>query len=82
MSNFLGEYSFRRTHESGMNRYMKHGPIVREEISPGLNIVSLYSPEDIETVYRQEGPHPIRPEVFGFKAYREARGMSQGLVNL
>ena len=65
-----------------MKRFTKYGPIVRETLLPGVDQVHLFDPDDIATVFRNDGALPVRPDMFGLKAYRDARGISQGLVTL
>ena len=77
-----GEYSFKHPHESDMRRYAKYGPIVREEVFPGVNQVRLFDPEDIAAMFRNEGRYPNRMHLAGIKAHREQRGVSAGLANL
>lgn len=48
----------------------KYGPLVREDILPGVPIVWVYTPEDIETVYRCEGRYPERRSHLALKKYR------------
>ena len=42
---FTKKYSLDRLHWSGLSRYNEYGPIVREEIVPGTNLVYLFDPK-------------------------------------
>lgn len=54
---FLGEFSKEKWHESGKIKFQNYGPIVRELMVPGVNIVHLYDPKDMEIVHRYEGKY-------------------------
>ena len=71
-----------KRYETDVNRLNKYGPIVKERLLPGVTFVHLFDPEDIATMYQHEGQYPMRLDVFGLGAYRDARDMSQGLANL
>lgn len=43
---------------------------MREEIVPGVNIVWLFKPEDIETMFRCEGKYPKRRSHLALEKYR------------
>lgn len=55
-----------------MDRHRLLGDIYREKFGP-LNIVMLFRPDDVETVFRNEGPYPSRGEIDSLKAYRNSR---------
>ena len=40
-----GSYSWERLHLTGMKKYKQFGPVVREEVLPGVNILWLFHPE-------------------------------------
>lgn len=44
--------------------------MVREEIVPNVNIVWLFKPEDIETMFRCEGKYPQRRSHLALQKYR------------
>lgn len=67
---FLGPYSFDKLHINGLKKLNKYGPIVKEEIVPGVNIVWLFKPEDIETMFRYEGKYPQRRSHLALEKYR------------
>ena len=59
-----------RLHWNGLKKYRQFGPIVREEIVPGVNLLLLYTPEDIERMYQLEGPFPSRRSHCALEFYR------------
>ncbi|KAI5750989.1 hypothetical protein M8J77_003161 [Diaphorina citri] len=65
-----GEYQFDRLHWNGLKKYRKYGPLVKEEIVPGVSLVWVFTPEDIETVYRCEGRYPERRSHLALEKYR------------
>lgn len=67
---FVGNYKFDTLHINGFTKYQKFGPIVREEILPGVNIVWLFDPKDIEALFRQEGKYPMRRSHLALDKYR------------
>ena len=46
------EYNFDRLHWNGKKKYDKFGPLVRESIVPGVDILWLYRPEDIKDMFK------------------------------
>ncbi|XP_054262848.1 cytochrome P450 302a1, mitochondrial-like [Macrosteles quadrilineatus] len=69
----LGEYRFDHLHVNGLRKLRKYGPLVREDIVPGVSVVWVYTPEDIETVYRCEGRYPERRSHLALQKYRRDR---------
>lgn len=43
---------------------------MRENIVPGVNIVWLFKPEDIQTMYQHEGKYPLRRSHLALEKYR------------
>lgn len=72
-THLLGEYSFNQLHATGLKKYRQFGPIVREEILPGVNLLLLYKPEDIERMYQVEGRYPSRRSHTALEFYRLER---------
>ncbi|XP_066999639.2 cytochrome P450 302a1, mitochondrial [Anabrus simplex] len=66
----VGKYSFDRLHRNGHLKLREYGPLVREEIVPGVNLVWVFTPEDIEMVYRSEGRYPERRSHLAIQKYR------------
>ncbi|XP_057367927.1 cytochrome P450 302a1, mitochondrial-like [Daphnia carinata] len=69
----IGQYSFDQLHTSGLKKYQQFGSIVREEILPGVNLLLLYRPEDIEHMYQVEGRYPSRRSHTALEFYRLQR---------
>lgn len=67
----IGEFSKEKWHESGKIKFQNYGPIVRELMVPGVNIVHLYDPKDMEIVHRYEGRLPHRDFFVSMKNIRE-----------
>ncbi|XP_058834560.1 cytochrome P450 302a1, mitochondrial [Topomyia yanbarensis] len=71
----IGKYSFEALHESGRDKLEKYGPIVRETMVPGQNLVWLYDPDDIATVLNDKTPgiYPARRSHLALAKYRRDR---------
>ncbi|XP_054722757.1 probable cytochrome P450 301a1, mitochondrial [Uloborus diversus] len=67
----IGEYSKSKWHEAQRMKFQQYGPIVREQMVPGVNFVHLYDPKDMEVVSRNEGKFPKREFFVGMKTLRE-----------
>uniref|UniRef100_A0A182JET2 Cytochrome P450 n=1 Tax=Anopheles atroparvus TaxID=41427 RepID=A0A182JET2_ANOAO len=70
-----GRYSFDELHRSGADKYARYGPIVRETMVPGQDVVWLYDPADIATVLddRTPGIYPSRRSHTALEKYRKDR---------
>ena len=77
-----GEYSFDRLYDTGLKKYVQFGPIVREEIIPGVNLVLLFLPEDIERMYQLEGKYPSRRSHTALEFYRLSKPEVHGSAGL
>ncbi|KAL3280979.1 hypothetical protein HHI36_004204 [Cryptolaemus montrouzieri] len=66
----IGNYKFSKLHINGMKKYKQFGPVVKEEIVPGVNIVWLFDPKDIENMFRCEGKYPKRRSHLALEKYR------------
>ncbi|KAK9686524.1 Cytochrome P450 [Popillia japonica] len=66
----VGSYQFDRLHRNGFKKLSNYGPIVREEIVPKVNIVWLFKPDDIESLFRGEGKYPQRRSHLALEKYR------------
>lgn len=55
----IGRDDVHALHKVYLDKYRKYGKIVRENIA-GKELVSVYDPVDIETVFRNEGRYPTR----------------------
>ncbi|CAH1104790.1 unnamed protein product [Psylliodes chrysocephalus] len=67
---FIGKYRFDELHYNGYKKYNSFGSLVREEIVPGVNVVWLFDPNDIETMFRHEGKYPQRRSHLALEKYR------------
>ncbi|XP_034244458.1 cytochrome P450 302a1, mitochondrial-like isoform X2 [Thrips palmi] len=56
----MGVYSFTQLHKTGLKKYLKYGPIVREEIVPGNSVVWIFDPNDMEHLFLSENNLPQR----------------------
>ncbi len=57
----VGSYSFDRLHWNGASKLRQFQcPAVRERIVPGVDVVWLFAPEDIRTMFAVEGKYPSR----------------------
>lgn len=67
---FVGQYSFKRLHHTGLRKLQQFGPIVREQLVPGVTLLYLFDPCDIETMYATEGRYPMRRSHLALEQYR------------
>ncbi|XP_025158048.1 cytochrome P450 302a1, mitochondrial isoform X2 [Harpegnathos saltator] len=73
-SDITGEYSFTRLHTTGLLKLKRYGPLVREEIVPGVPTVWVFRPEDIASVLQAEaGLYPERRSHLALLKYRKDR---------
>ena len=49
----------------------RYGNIYKETLVPGLNLVNLFDPHDIELAYRAGGEHPVRKGFDTLKYYNQ-----------
>ena len=78
----FGPYNRLKYHEALADMHRQFGPIVKEQIGPEKEIVHVFDPEDIKTVYANEGPHPEIPPLQETTAiYRAQKKMSLGIGN-
>ncbi|XP_050306860.1 cytochrome P450 302a1, mitochondrial-like isoform X2 [Anthonomus grandis grandis] len=66
----IGTYKFTELHHNGHKKYNKYGPVVKEEIVSGINIVWLFDPDDIEVMFRSEGKYPQRRSHLALEKFR------------
>ena len=81
LSCFLGEYSHKDSILRDSLKLRQFGEIVREEIFPGLTLVHLFHPDDMESVYRHNGRFPARGLVNALAKYRKDRGLPLDMIN-
>ncbi|KFM62388.1 Ecdysone 20-monooxygenase, partial [Stegodyphus mimosarum] len=65
-----GRYNLSNLHEACVDKYLRYGPIVREEFQWRKPVVHLYRPKDFEDVFRMQGKMPMRPISEFVKHYR------------
>ncbi|XP_015605352.1 cytochrome P450 302a1, mitochondrial [Cephus cinctus] len=71
---WVGEYNFERLHKNGAKKLARYGPLVREEIVPGVHLVWIFRPEDIAEIFRAEmNLHPERRSHLALAKYRKDR---------
>ena len=70
---FAGSYSLKRLHRTYEKMYKEYGPIVREHVFRDRVIVHVYDPQDMHTVYRNEGRLPERRSHRALAIYRKER---------
>lgn len=58
-----------------MKNYLEYGPIVHERIMPGIDVVNLYDPDDIQKLYSFDCPTnlPSRVSHLALIKYRMSR---------
>jgi len=78
----FGPYNRLKYHEALSSMHKEFGPLVKEKMGPGKDIVHVFDPEDIKTVYANEGAHPEIPPLQETTAmYRAQKNMSLGIGN-
>ncbi len=64
-------YAFNRLCENGKIKFKQYGPIVKEKMAPGTDIVWLFDPEDVKTMFEKaEGKMPSRRSHLALAHYR------------
>ncbi|XP_047479347.1 cytochrome P450 302a1, mitochondrial-like isoform X1 [Penaeus chinensis] len=66
----MGQYTLKRLHHSNFKKYRQFGPIVRERLTATVTLLLLFDPQDIETMYAQEGRFPQRRSHLALEKYR------------
>ena len=67
--------------DKSIEYYNRFGDIVYEKIVPGIGVVRVYDPDDIEFVYRNEGEHPKRIQLEMVVQVCKDRNLPLGLAN-
>jgi hypothetical protein len=76
-----GVFSQPEYHKVLRRLHAEYGPICRQKFGP-TTIVHCFSPDDIRTVYQNEGKMPVVPPLQETtQLYRQQRNMSPGLGN-
>jgi ecdysteroid 25-hydroxylase CYP302A1 len=58
-----------KLHETSRKRREEFGDLVRERLGP-VDLLSIYDPSSIESVFKQEGRFPARKSHSALAAYR------------
>ena len=77
----FGPYCRSKYHNVLKSLYEEHGPLVKQNLG-GREIIHVFDPEDIKTVYAHESKWPVIPPLQETtQMYREQKAMSLGLGN-
>merc|ERR1711899_346046 len=80
----FGPYSHERYHKSNFDKFLKYGPVVREEVLWNYPLIHLYDAVDIDKVLKYKSDNPYRPpneaDVF-YRRYRNDLYANIGMVN-
>ncbi|XP_073840826.1 cytochrome P450 302a1, mitochondrial [Musca autumnalis] len=68
----VGSYTWLELHKAGYDKYQEYGPIVRETMVPGQDIVWLYDPQDIANLLNCKD-YPLRRSHLALAKYRTDR---------
>lgn len=80
-----GKYDLQKLHEANQDKCKRYGPIVREEFQAGHSVIHLFDPNDFETLFRSQGPTPIRPAnefVCHYRAKHPDKYANAGIAHL
>ena len=77
-----GKHDFERMHLAKMEFLEKYGTIYKERLGPGVNIVQVFDPKDMEKVFRVDGRLPIRPPLPITTMAAKRDGLPLGLGSL
>ena len=67
------KYDPERLQSCGLKKYAEFGPVVKEKVFGGLSIVWLFHPDDIKTLFENEGKYPSRRSHLALKKYRKEK---------
>lgn len=65
-----GKYSLKRLHWNGHLKYKEYGPLVRERLFMGTNLLYVFDPDDIRQVFANDGQYPFRRSHIALEKYR------------
>ncbi|XP_074604953.1 cytochrome P450 302a1, mitochondrial-like [Brevipalpus obovatus] len=69
----IGDYDMERARENGLKNLSNYGSIVRETLYGSNSLVHLFDPNDMETLFRNEGKFPARRSHRALMKYRRDR---------
>nr|QLI62179.1 cytochrome P450 30 [Streltzoviella insularis] len=65
---FIGDYNAETLDKNAWLNWRRYGGLVRE--SPGVKLLHVYDPDNIEAVFRQDDRHPARRSHLAMQHYR------------
>ncbi|XP_031769331.2 cytochrome P450 302a1, mitochondrial isoform X1 [Galleria mellonella] len=65
---FIGDYDAEALDKNAWLNWKRYGTLVREE--PGVNVLHVFEPDDIEAVFRQDHRYPARRSHVAMQHYR------------
>lgn len=68
LNQFLGEYNAEALDKNAWLNWNRYGSLVRE--NPGVRLLHVFDPEDIEVVFRQDHRYPARRSHVAMLHYR------------
>lgn len=69
----IGQYDINDLASIARMNKQKYGPLVRLKINDKLTILSLFDPNDVEALFRQDDKYPSRRAFVAMKKYRTER---------
>lgn len=72
ISYLSGKYDISKQHLAAIDKRRRLGDIFREKFA-SINMVISFNPDDMQVIFKHEGPYPSRGEFSSLKAYRESR---------
>jgi len=69
----VGDYKPNALFENAKFNREHYGPIVREQLTENLTILHLFDPDDVESLFRQDGKYPCRRSHRALLKYRRDR---------
>lgn len=66
----IGDYNAETLDKNAWLNYRRYGPLTRESLMPGAQLLHVFDPEDIASVFRQDDKYPARRSHLAMKHYR------------
>jgi len=70
----------KQSHRYAMMQHKKYGPILKETYGPGLSVVSITDPKDVEHLFRHDATYPRRIAFEPWIQYRRLRERDMGVL--